>query len=170
MEKESSTCAMTRKIIRKQKDSMKMKWKKDPMIDDKKGKRKLGAQAMKRVAAGAQSPDSYAFWAWKRPDDGDDYSLDCSFLPQGKHQVLVFTLEWSGTHPNGWTVTRARPIEHSQRSGPPSSGDQETPVDSIEFRIRELSISNTMLCRCATELQIHDYSPLLWIIAVDESH
>ena len=70
---------------------------------------------MKRVAAGAHLPTSRLFEPAKRPDDRDEYCLDCSFLPQLKHQVLiVFTLEWSG----------ARPNEHSQRTGPPSNADQ----------------------------------------------
>ena len=60
----------------------------------KEEKRKLGANAMKRVAAGAHLPA-------KRPDDRADYCLDCSFLPQWKHRVLVFTLEWSGVRPIG---------------------------------------------------------------------
>ena len=59
-------------------------------------KGKLGANAMKRVAAGAHLPTPWLFEPAKRPDDRADYCLDCSFLPQWKHRVLVFTLEWSG--------------------------------------------------------------------------
>ena len=33
--------------------------------------------------------------------DRADYCLDCSFLSQCKHRVLVFTLEWSGARPMG---------------------------------------------------------------------
>ena len=66
-----------------------------------KGKRKLGANAMKRVAAGAHLPTPWLFESAKRPDDRADYCLDCSFLPQWKNLVLVFTLEWSGAHPMG---------------------------------------------------------------------
>ena len=62
-------------------------------IERKKGK--LGAYAMKRVAAGADLPTSWLFEPAKRPDDRADYCLDCSFLHQCKHQVLVFTPEWS---------------------------------------------------------------------------
>ena len=49
---------------------------------------------MKRVAAGAHLPTPWLFEPGKRPDDTADYCLDCSFLPQCKHRVLVFTLEW----------------------------------------------------------------------------
>ena len=62
---------------------------------------KLGANAMKRVAAGAHLPTPWLFEPDKRPDDRADYCLDCSFLPQCKHRVLVFTLEWSGARPMG---------------------------------------------------------------------
>ena len=66
----------------------------------KKGKGKLG-YAMKRVAAGAHLPTPWLFVPAKRLDDRADYCLDCSFLPQCKHHVLVFTLEWSGARPMG---------------------------------------------------------------------
>ena len=51
---------------------------------------------MKRVAAGAHLPTPWLFEPAKRPDDRADYCLDCSFLPQWKHRLLVFTLEWNG--------------------------------------------------------------------------
>ena len=57
---------------------------------------KLGANAMQRVAAGAHLPTPWLFEPAKRPDERADYCLDCSFLPQCKDRVLVFTLEWSG--------------------------------------------------------------------------
>ena len=63
--------------------------------------KKLGAYAMKRVAAGAHLPTPWFFEPAKRPDDRADYCLGYSFLPQWKHRVLVFTLEWSGAHPMG---------------------------------------------------------------------
>ena len=66
-----------------------------------KGKGKMGAYAIKRVAAGAYLPTSWLFEPAKRPDDRADYCGDCRFLPQWKHQVLVFTLECSGAHPMG---------------------------------------------------------------------
>ena len=50
---------------------------------------------MKRVAAGAHLPTPWFFEPVKRPDDRVDYCLDCSFLPQCVHQVLVFIFEWS---------------------------------------------------------------------------
>ena len=59
----------------------------------------LAAYAMKRVAAGAHLSTPWLFAPAKRPDDRADYCLDCSFLPQWKDQVLVFTLEWSGARP-----------------------------------------------------------------------
>ena len=62
--------------------------------------RKSGAYAMKRVAAGAHLP-TRLFEPAKRPDDRGDYCLQCSFLPQWKHWVLVVTLEWSGVRPKG---------------------------------------------------------------------
>ena len=57
---------------------------------------------MKRVAAGAHLPRPLLFEPAKRPDDKADYCLDCSFHPQWKHRLLVFTrLEWSGGRPMG---------------------------------------------------------------------
>ena len=53
---------------------------------------------MKRVASGAHLSTPWLFEPAERPDDRADYCLDCSFLPQCKHQVLVFTLEWSGAN------------------------------------------------------------------------
>ena len=74
--------------------------------------RKVGGKRYEARSRGRSSPDT------QRPDDRADYCLDCSFLPQWKHWVLVFNLEW-----NGRTVVRARPDEHSQRTGPPSNAD-----------------------------------------------
>ena len=69
---------------------------------DKNRKGKLGTYAMKRVAAGAHLPTAWLFEPAKRPDARADYCLDCSFLTQWKHRVLVFTLiEWSGARPMG---------------------------------------------------------------------
>ena len=48
-----------------------------PVVGSRKGK--LGANAMKRVAAGAHLPTPWLFEHAKRPDDRD-YCLDCSFL------------------------------------------------------------------------------------------
>ena len=56
---------------------------------------------MKRVAAGAHLPTPSLFEPAKRTDDRADYCLDCSFLPQCKHLVLVFTLQSSGVRPTG---------------------------------------------------------------------
>ena len=58
--------------------------------------RRVGAYIMQRVAADAHLPTPWLFVPAKRPDDRADYCLDCSFLPQWKHRVFVFTLEWSG--------------------------------------------------------------------------
>ena len=41
----------------------------------------LGANATKRVAAGAHLPTPWFFESAKRPDDRADCCLDCSFLP-----------------------------------------------------------------------------------------
>ena len=62
---------------------------------------KMGANTMKRVAARAHLPTPLLFEPAKRPDDRADLCQDCSFLPQWKHQVFVFTLEWSGARPMG---------------------------------------------------------------------
>ena len=59
-------------------------------------KGKLGVYVMECVAAGAHLPTPWLFEAAKHRDDRADYCLDCSFLPQWKHRVLVSTLEWSG--------------------------------------------------------------------------
>ena len=61
-------------------------------------KEKLGANAMKRVAAGAHLPTPWLFESAKRPDDKADYCLDCSFLSSCKHLVLAFTVEWTDAH------------------------------------------------------------------------
>ena len=66
----------------------------------KEGK-KSWEHTMKRVAAGAHLPAPWLFEPAKHPDDTADYCLGCSFLPQCKHRVLVFTLEWSGARPMG---------------------------------------------------------------------
>ena len=63
-------------------------------------KGKLGSYAIKRVAAGAHIPTPWLFEPAKRPDDAADYCLDYSSLPRWKHQILVFTLEWSKARPN----------------------------------------------------------------------
>ena len=42
---------------------------------------KLGANAMKRVSAGAHLLTPRLFVPAKRPGDRADYCLDCSFLP-----------------------------------------------------------------------------------------
>ena len=56
----------------------------------KRGKRTLGAYAMKRVAAGAHLPISWLFEPAERPDDRADYCLDCSFLRTGS-----FSANWA---------------------------------------------------------------------------
>ena len=50
-------------------------------LSDNVGKGKMGAYAMKRVAAGAHLPTPWLFVAAKRPDDKADCCLDYSFLP-----------------------------------------------------------------------------------------
>ena len=63
------------------------------------------ANAMKRVAAAAHLSTPWLSEPAKCPGDRVDYCLECSFRPQCKHQVLVFTLEWSGARPlseKGW--------------------------------------------------------------------
>ena len=47
----------------------------------KRGKEKMGAYAMKRVAAGAHLRTLWLLEPAKLPDDRADYCLDCSFLP-----------------------------------------------------------------------------------------
>ena len=56
---------------------------------------------MKRITMGAHLQTVWLFEPAKLPDDRADYCLNYSFLPQCKHQVLVFTLEWSGARPMG---------------------------------------------------------------------
>ena len=65
-------------------------------VNKKEGKRKVGGKRYEARSRRRSSPDTLAFEPAKRPDDRADYCLDCSFLPQWKHRVLVFTLEWSG--------------------------------------------------------------------------
>ena len=82
----------------------------------------MGTYAMKRVAAGAHLPTPWLFDPAKRLDDRADYCLDCSFFPQWKHLVLVFTLGWSGARPMGevygqsessnWPSKNVFPVTH----------------------------------------------------------
>ena len=72
---------------------------------------------MKRPAAGAHLPTPSFLEPAKRPYDRADYSLDCSFLTQCKHRVLVFTIEWIGARPVKGTVVRSPPNEHPERTG-----------------------------------------------------
>ena len=81
-------------------------------------KGKLRPCAMKRVAAGAHLPVPWLVETAKRPDDRADYCLGCSFRPQCKHQVFVFTLEWGA--PYGRKMVRPRPNE---QTGPPGNAD-----------------------------------------------
>ena len=46
--------------------------------DAQEGKEKLGAHAMKRVAAGAHLPTPWIFEPAERPDDSTDYCLGTS--------------------------------------------------------------------------------------------
>ena len=83
--------------------------------DLKKGK--LGAYAMKRVAAGAHLLTPWIFKPARRPDDKADYCLDCSFLPQWKYSFLHL----SGVRRALW-ANRGEGTA-SQRTGPPSNAD-----------------------------------------------
>ena len=56
---------------------------------------------MKRIAAGAHLPTRWLLEPAKRLGDRADYYLDCSFLRQCKHDVLVFTVEWIEARPIG---------------------------------------------------------------------
>ena len=70
---------------------------------------------MKCIAVGSHLQTTSLFEPAKQPDDRADYCLDCSFLPQCMHQVLVFTLVWSWLRLRyGRKVVRARSSEHSQ--------------------------------------------------------
>ena len=51
------------------------------LVYDKKKEGKLRAYVMKRVAAGADLPTPWLFAPAKRPDDRDDYCLNCSLPP-----------------------------------------------------------------------------------------
>ena len=85
-------------------------------LEKKRGK--LGAYAMKRVGAGVHLRTLWLCEPAKRPNDWVDICLDCSFLRQCKHQVHVFTVEWTWARPG---------CEHGegspQRTGQPSSAD-----------------------------------------------
>ena len=80
---------------------------------------------MKRVAANAHLPTPWLFQLAKHPDDIADY--------------------WR-------TVVRARPIEHSLRTGPtmPINSLRGNLFGTSEFRTRDLSAPSHTLCRCAT--------------------
>ena len=63
--------------------------------------RKVGGKRYETRSRGPRLPTPWLFEPAERPDNRADYCLDCSFLPQCKHHVLVFTLEWSGARPMG---------------------------------------------------------------------
>ena len=96
----------------------------------KREKTKLGRSSLttdiweKKLEANAMKPrELIGFLSLrKRPDDTAYYCLDCSFLPQWKHRVLVLHLSGVGT-PCGRTVVRARPNEHSKSAGPRTNAD-----------------------------------------------
>ena len=69
--------------------------------EERRKKGKLGAHAIKRVAAGAHFQTPWLFERAKRPDDRADYCLDCSFYPLFLAPSTRFTLEWAGARPMG---------------------------------------------------------------------
>ena len=72
----------------------------------------LGANAMKRVVAGAHLPTTWLFEPAKHPQNTTDlYRLGCSFFPQGGHLTSVFSVEWAGTRPQ--SETEANRVEGS---------------------------------------------------------
>ena len=74
---------------------------------------KLGAYAMKRVAAGAHLRTPWLFEPAERPDDRTDYCLDCSFLPSASTRCSFLHL--SGVKRALCAYSGgARPNEHSQ--------------------------------------------------------
>ena len=78
----------------------------DAHLERKKGK--LGAYAIKRVAAGAHLPTPWLCEPTKRPDDRADYCLDCSFLTLRKHRVETFSKSWFHVNfsmPLRWSLT-----------------------------------------------------------------
>ena len=81
------------------------------------GKGKLAANAMKRVAADGYLPTPWPFESAERSDDRADYCLDCSFLPQWKDHVIVFTLVWSGARPMGEQWRGLGPMSISSELG-----------------------------------------------------
>ena len=85
-------------------------------------KKKLGAQAIKRVAAGAHLPTSWLFWACEMPRR-QSLLPGLQFPPPVEAPGTRFYtwVEWGA--PYGRTVVRARPNEHSQWTGPPSNAD-----------------------------------------------
>ena len=61
----------------------------------------VGGKRYEACSRGFYLPTPRLFELAKRSDDRAGYCLGCSFLPQRKHQVLFFTLEWSGALPMG---------------------------------------------------------------------
>ena len=115
-----------------------------------KRKTKVGGIRYKARSRGRSSPDTLDFWACEREPTTAWTAVSS---PSRSTRYAFFTrVEWGARY--GRTVVRARPNEHSQRIGPPSSVDsfpclREKPDATSEFRSRDLSIPSPTLCRCA---------------------
>ena len=91
------------------------------------GKEKLGANV-----AGAHLLTSWLIMPAKRPDDRADYCLGCSFLPSASTRYSFLHLGGVGRYLYGRTLVRARPNEHSQRTGLTSQRSQVIMSEFIE--------------------------------------
>ena len=77
---------------------------------------------MKRVAAGTHLPTPWLFETAERQDDKNDYCLGCSSPPVQATGTRFLLLSGLGRALKR-TVVRARPNEHSHRTGSPSDAD-----------------------------------------------
>ena len=109
---------------------------------------KVGGKHYKMLSHRLSSPNIWLFEPTKSPDDRANYYLDCSFLPQCKHRVLVFTLEWSGARPMGKQWRGLGPISIPSDLGYLVSLPEGKPDGTSEFRTRDLSIPSLTLCLC----------------------
>ena len=108
--------------------------------------------AMKRVAAGVHLPTPRLSEPAKCPEDGADLCLCCSSLPDCKHQVLVFTVEWTVARPMGEEWCGLGSVSIPSKLGhlavPSISLPKGKSMAQSKFRTNDHSAPSRTLCRC----------------------
>ena len=89
-----------------------------------KKKRKFAAHAMKRVTTGAQLPSPWHFLSLQNAQTIQPttaWTAVSSLTASAMYSFLHLSMEWGALY--GRKVVRARPNDHYQRTGAPSSAD-----------------------------------------------